>query len=167
MSSSQGQLRLLRPTTPIKLKKDSEDWRAPLREGGRGGFGGAALTKEGLQSGNQMLLPDQNRLRTLAASKLSELEAAMYGQSLCHPLPCRSRLLVLWLSGSWNWSLCKELSWNQNVFLPCRLWFPACPRFQSWSKLSIFLLSLEQRLPPWSERCNVSSKISRELGVAV
>lgn len=71
----------------------------------------------------------------------------MYGQSLCHPFPCRSRLL-LWLSGSWYCYLYRELSWNQNGLLACGLWSPACPRFQSWNKLSIFLSSQQQGLPP-------------------
>lgn len=53
---SQGQLLLLRPTTPIKLKKGSDDWRPCC---GKGCVCVCALTKEGLQSGKQMLLPEQ------------------------------------------------------------------------------------------------------------
>lgn len=92
----------------------------------------------------------------------------MDGQSLCQPLPCRSRL-VLWLSGSRYCCLCRDLSWNQKriaALLAMGSGPLLVPVPELEQTLSIFLLSFEQGLPPWSERCVTSSKNSRELGGA-
>jgi hypothetical protein len=55
---------------------------------------------------------------------------------------------------------------TKNGFVPCGLWFPACPRFQSWNKLSIFLPSLLQGCHLGMKGVLLPPKNSRELGVA-
>jgi hypothetical protein len=117
LPSSQGRLRLLSPTNPIKLKKDSGAWRS-CREGTHFDRGGAQIRKPDAASGRKnfgSLWAVSWKAAVCQRQAYSVDKYTVRTQCLSPPLheflflSLEAPVVRLFLHG--------ELSWNQNGFL--------------------------------------------------